>query len=326
MSRRPRSFAVLATLALTVPANGGVLPSQTATKPSGAAATPQPRAVKFLTDDQIEIHGTYGPSAGRDAKAPAVILLHMYNKDRSGFDPLLPVLREAGFAVLAIDMRGHGQSTGPPAMNLPRRVADRDSKLFREMHRDVRAAYLWLAGQPEVDTARFALIGASVGCSVALDYAARDRSVDAVVCLTPGTSYLGIDSLRDARKYGRRALLLLAAEPERSAAQTLAGFVPGATLQIVPGRADNEMALHGTNMLGQVPKVEEFIIAFLRGALGPPATQPVFASINSDIYHHADSPSVRRITKENLRQFSSPAEAESRGLRPSKTALRKSSL
>lgn len=318
--------AIFMVLALTILANGVTVQTETTTKPVGTAAVPPSRQLKFVTDDQIEIHGTYtSPATKESAKAPIVILLHMYNKDRSGFDPLLPALHEAGFAVLAIDMRGHGQSVGPAAMDLPRRVADRDPKLFREMYRDVQAAYLWLAGQPEADLNRFALVGASVGCSVALNYAGRDRSVDAVVCLTPGTKYLGIDSLRDARKYGRRPLLLLAAEPERSAADTLTGFIPGATMQIVPGHADNEMALHGTNMLGRVPKVEQTIVEFLLKAVGPPATQPVSASITSDVYHQPESSSVRRVKKENLRQFSSPAEAESRGLRPSKTASRKSS-
>jgi pimeloyl-ACP methyl ester carboxylesterase len=314
----------LTILGLMIAIDAGVGRAETSTQPVGSTAPPS-RPARFLTDDQIEIHGTYTPPATKEpAKAPIVILLHMYNKNRSGFDPLLPALHEAGFAVLAIDMRGHGESVGPAAMNLPKRVADRDPKLFREMYRDVQAAYLWLTGQPEADPARFALVGASVGGSVALDYAARDRSVDAVVCMTPGTNYLGIDSLRDARKYGRRPFLLLAAEPERSAADTLAGFVPGATLKIVPGRADDEMALHGTNMFGRVPGVEQIIVGFVLKAVGPPATQPVFASITSDVYHPPESPSVRRVKKENLRQFSSPTEAESRGLRPSKTASRKS--
>ena len=43
----------------------------------------------------------------------------------------------------------------------------------------MRGAYDWLAQQPKVDRARFALVGASVGCSVALQYAAKDRSVTA---------------------------------------------------------------------------------------------------------------------------------------------------
>lgn len=316
--------AIFMVLALTILANGVTVQAETTTKPAGPASPPQVRPVKFATDDQIEIHGTYAPPETKEStKAPIVILLHMYNKDRADFGPLLPALHEADFAVLAIDMRGHGQSVGPAEMNLPKRVADRDPKLFREMYRDVQAAHLWLAGQPEVDRGRFVLVGASVGGSVAMNYASRDRSVDAVVWLTPGTKYLGIDSMRDARKYGRRPLLMLASEPERSAAETLAAMVPGAAVQLFPGQAGDEMALHGTRMFGQVPRIDKIIIDFLAKSVGPPATQPVMASVTSDIYHASDSPSVKRIKKANLRQFSSPAEAEYRGLRPSKSASRK---
>jgi len=283
------------------------------------------RPVSFTTDEGIEIHGTYVPPRGQaEGKAPIVILLHMYNRDHKDLLPLLPFLHEAGFAALAIDMRGHGRSVGPAAMNLPKRVGDRDPKLFREMYRDVEAAYLWLADQPGVDTGRFVLVGASVGGSVAMNYAGRDRSVDAVVWLTPGTKYLGIDSMRDARKYGHRPLLMLAAEPERSAAETLGAMAAGSSVQLFPGQADNEMALHGTHMLGQVAGIEKTIVGFLIRSVGQPATQPVVASITSDVYHNPDSASVKRIKKANLRRFSSPSEAESRGLRPSKSGRRSS--
>ncbi len=305
----------------------GVAPAARAAATSRPAETHsqmETRRVSFTTDDGIEIHGTFVPSrAQAEDMAPIAILLHMYNTDHKDFLPLLPFLHMAGFAALAIDVRGHGQSVGPAAMNLPKRVGDRDPKLFREMYRDVEAAYLWLADQPGVDTGRFVLVGASVGGSVVMNYAGRDRSVDAVVWLTPGTKYLGIDSMRDARKYGRRPLLMLAAEPERSAAEALAAIVPGANVQLFPGQAGDQMALHGTRMLGQVAGIEKTIVDFLTKSVGPPATQPVVASLSSDVYHTPDSPSVKRIKKANLRQFSSPTEAETRGLKPSKTAARK---
>lgn len=313
-------LVIVVAFRLAIALNANAVAAEQATKPAGASLT---RPVKFLTYDQIEIHASYIPPAKKESdKAPIVVLLHAYGADRTSFDPLVPFLRDAGCATLAIDMRGHGRSAGPPEMNLPKRVADRDPKLFREMHRDVQAAYLWLSAQPEADAGRFALIGASVGCSVALTYAGRDRSVDVVVGLTPGTKYLGIDSARDARKYGRRPLLLLAAEPERNAADILGAMVPGCTLQIVAGRRDDEMALHGTRMLGRIPRIEQLITEFLVKAVGPPATQPVAASLSGEVYHSPDSPSVRRIKKDNLRYYSSPAEAESRGLRAPKLTSR----
>jgi alpha-beta hydrolase superfamily lysophospholipase len=209
--------------------------------------------VRFPTQDNLLIVGAYTPPPNRKGeRAPMVILLHMYASDHTAFDRLVPHLHAAGFAVLAIDLRGHGESVGPPEMGLAERVADRDRKLFAAMDRDVAGAYGWLVKQPEVDAARFVLVGASVGCSVALKYAARDRSVDGVVCLTPGTGYMGIDSLSDARKYGRRSVLLLASEEERTACDELGRLLAGAVVQIGPsvGQQDR-MAHHGTGCSGR---------------------------------------------------------------------------
>jgi pimeloyl-ACP methyl ester carboxylesterase len=277
-----------------------------------------------MTEDEVEIHGDYAPPrSGRDEKAPAAILLHMYKQDRTTYAPLIPHLHKAGFAVLAIDMRGHGESTGPPEAELAERVEKRDSRLFGVMDRDVGAAYLWLAGQPEADLTRFVLVGASVGCSVALEYAARDRSVDGVVCMTPGTKYLGIDSVRHAKKYGERPVLLLASEAERRAVDELAKHLPEATVEIAGSGTqappDDPTALHGTRMFGRVPGIEQTITEFLLKAAGGETAEPVVASIKSNVYHVPDSGFARMIKDENRRWFSSAEEAAGRGLRPPKS-------
>jgi dienelactone hydrolase len=272
--------------------------------------------VVFTTEDNLVIAGGYYPPGRKDEPAPMVILLHMYKTDRSDFGPLLPTLHKAGFAVLAIDLRGHGQSVGPPAMKLTERVAQRDKELFSQMYQDLAAAYLWLRAQPHVDPARFALVGASVGGSIALDYASRDKSVDAVVCLTPGTAYLGLDALGAVRKYGNRPLLLLASEAERSAADQIRQAAAGATVKIVPGPSAplDSMALHGSRMFGKVPGIESEIVSFLVKAVGPASRDGVVASIKGKVYYDPDQ--ARNLSPQNLRWLSSPAEAEARGFRP----------
>lgn len=281
---------------------------------------PESKLVKFLTKDNYVIAGRYFPPPRRKGRAPMAILLHMFGSDGSAFDPLVPNLHKAGFAILAVDLRGHGESVGPPEMRLSERVYERDRKLFAAMDRDVEAAYIWLSRQPELDPARFALVGASIGCSVALKYAARDRSVDAVACLTPGTLYLGIDSLSDARKYGQRPALLIASEDERAACDELARVVAGAAVHIVPrAGTQDKMALHGTRMLGQASQIEQILTAFLVRAVGPEGREPVVASVQGEVYHRTTGGSPRQISPENVRWFSSAEEAESRGLRPTRS-------
>jgi len=287
--------------------------------PPGSQSAPQ--EVSFTTDDGVVIAADYyAPQVRRGLRAPMVILLHMYQSDRSAWGPLMPHLRAAGMAILAIDLRGHGGSIEPRAFQLRERVADRDSKLFRATYRDVAAACVWMAAQEEVDPARFALVGAGMGASVALDYAARDKSVDAVACLSPATNDLGLDSVAAVRNYGARPVLLVASGAEADAAEQLRRAARQATVKLIGGPAGSDpAALHGTQMLGRAGGLEQLLVAFVEKSLGQATNEPVVASINSDVYHVPGTSHAQRIKDENRRWFSSAAEAESRGLRPVKT-------
>jgi pimeloyl-ACP methyl ester carboxylesterase len=274
----------------------------------------EPHRVEYTTSDGVVIIGDYWMPKDASAPAPAVILLHMYRSDRSAWRPLVPVLEEAGFAVLAIDMRGHGESIKPEDRKLEKRVRDRDPVLFRAMHRDVFGAYRWLQQRPEVDLSRLAIVGASVGCSVALDYAVRDKSVDTIVLMTPGENYLGVDSVEDIKQYGRRPVLMLTSEEERTnGTQALSELAREVELKTY-----SQAGVHGTKMFGKVPGVRQFMAAYLKKNIGSQSTDAVFGSVNSDVYHPAGSAEIERINDENRRIYSSAIEAERRGLRPSK--------
>ena len=275
------------------------------------AKPPEGEPVEFKAYDDLMLQADYYPPASTKEAAPAVILLHMYRHDRTSWQPLIAPLHEAGFAVLALDLRGHGADA---PTELRRRVERRDSTIFEEMFYDVRGAYDWLAARDEVDRSRFALVGASVGCSVALRYANADRSVDAIVCLTPGLLYLGLDSKADAREIQGRHVLLLATENEREACDALAQTIAGAEQKVF-----DQAAAHGTQMFGQIPNIEARIADYLRQHVGKPTAHPVYASINSKVYHEPDAEWVAIIKPSNLRKFSSADEARARGLRASKT-------
>ena len=284
---------------------------------SGLAAATPARAVEpvhtfFNAVDGMRIAADYyAPPVAERAAAPMAILLHMYRSDRMAWEPLIAPLHDAGFAVLAIDLRGHGES----ATTETREAAlKREPELFKKMQDDLRGAYDWLVQQPKVDRARFALVGASVGCSVALQYAAKDRSVDAVVCLSPGLNYMGLDSAGDLHQIVGRKILLLATEDERDAPYTLKQETPGVQVHVYKGEK-----LHGTEMLGKVPDIEKEIVTFLEAGVGELSNTVVQGSIEKNIYHRANSGWVQKISPTNLRSYSSPQEAEARGLRASKS-------
>ena len=272
----------------------------------------EPKPVTFETFDGKVIHGDYYACKATETATPMVILLHMYRSNRTAFKPLITPLHEAGFAVLAIDLRGHGESATEKTRA---RVMAAETAVFKEMYEDVRAAYDWLAKREDIDRSRFALVGASIGCSIALDYAVEDKSVDAIVCLSPGTDYLGLDSKEDIRRIkGRKIWLVGANNPkEKQAVETLKTLRPGAEAQVIP--SDH----HGTHMFGQVAGIEKQIAEYLKTNVGPPTKTTVYGSVRSDIYHLPGSGWIERIKPWNLRHYSSPAEAEARGLRKARS-------
>lgn len=265
----------------------------------------------FGTVDGVQISGTYYPAAHQSDGAPIVILVHGELSDRTAWSSLVPRLHDAGFATLAIDLRGHGQSGSGRERE---RVAARDEALFAAMDLDVWAAYDWLAQQPGVDRARFAVIGADVGASVAVRYAVLDRSVDAVVGLTPRARAIGLDAQADVAQLKGRRLLFLAATADEDEAQALAGAAEGAKAKSY--KSDGR----GTQLLSAGVYAERDVVEFLHHAVGRPTSTIVYGSIQKDVYHLPGSGWVARISSTNLRHYSSRDEAESRGLRASRSS------
>ena len=62
--------------------------------------------VNLVTDDGINLKAIFF-EANHDK---GVILLPMLNRDKSSYDPLIPTLLENNYTVLALDLRGHGES------------------------------------------------------------------------------------------------------------------------------------------------------------------------------------------------------------------------
>ncbi len=280
---------------------------------SVAGGDPAAETVTFSATDGFTLTADYyPPSKKQTGDAPFVILLHMYRSDRKAWQPLIEPLREADFAILALDLRGHGESATTETRDA---VEKRDPEVFKKMQDDLRGAYDWLVTQPRIDRARFALVGASIGCSLALRYAADDCSVDAIVCLSPGLNYMQIDSAGDIRQLGGRHVLMLATPDERDAPYTLKQrAAQEVDVQIYDGHK-----AHGTNMFGAVPEMEPTIVNFLRRAVGEPSAAIVVGSIKSNIYHQPGTDWAKRIAPHNLRYYSSPTEAEARGLRAAKS-------
>jgi pimeloyl-ACP methyl ester carboxylesterase len=235
--------------------------------------------------------------------------VHGEGGDRTAWTPLVPRLREAGFAVLAIDLRGHGESGSGPERSPSAAVRSP----FESMDLDVWGAYDWVVQQPGIDRGRFALIGAELGASVALRYAALDRSVDAVICLSPGAVCHGLDARADLERIRGRRLLMLTTADDEAAVRELSKPVRGAKVKRCDGQG------RGTQLLEAGRYADREIVEFLGDAIGKPGKSVVYGSVQKDVYHLPGSGWIEKISPSNLRHYSSREEAESRGLRAARS-------
>ena len=108
---------------------------------------------------------------------PAVLLMHGYTGDRIIMSGLARSLARSGYAVLSIDLRGHGQNRTPLA---------KGSGAPDHFVPDIAAAVEFLRATPHVDGSRVALIGYSMGARAALAYTTLGARVDAVVLISGG--------------------------------------------------------------------------------------------------------------------------------------------
>ncbi|MBI3272681.1 MAG: alpha/beta fold hydrolase [Planctomycetes bacterium] len=212
---------------------------------AGPAAPQGPVEVGFTTEDGFALKATFTPAISGLVKG-AVVLLHMLNRTRSDWREVGTNLSRAGFEVLAIDLRGHGESLYREGQAAPWK--DFTKEEFQAMPRDLAAARKYLEARPELAGKAWLLVGASIGGNVAAAYAASDPSVDGVALLSPGLDYRGVTTEDALRKYGKRPIFLASSSEDEYSSQTvktLAGLVEGPkTVKAY------QHAGHGTKMFG----------------------------------------------------------------------------
>src|SRR3989338_11429544 len=159
-----------------------------------------PEKIEFKTADGMSICASHWRG---EKGSSAVLLLHMMPADRSSWDEFADKLYASGFGVLAIDLRGHGESEGGP--DGFRDFSDEDHQKSIE---DVRAA---IAFQVAEGHSKFFVAGASIGANLALEYLSESERISAAVLLSAGLNYRGIETLPLVEKVRPEQGVLLAA-------------------------------------------------------------------------------------------------------------------
>jgi pimeloyl-ACP methyl ester carboxylesterase len=137
----------------------------------------------FKAFDLAELHGSFEMPVGVPAPIPAVLLLHGYGEDRSVWKDFSKQLLEHGFAVMTLDLRGHGESRTKNGLAIQASPAWRTNS--REFPLDLDPALDWLKTRTRIDGRKIIVIGSDVGANLALIASGKYVEVRTVVAVNP---------------------------------------------------------------------------------------------------------------------------------------------
>jgi uncharacterized protein len=141
-------------------------------------------------DDQLPLSGWFFKSASA-WPAPTVLLCHGVWTGRRECLPMAIRFQQAGYNALAFDFRAHGLSGG------------RFTSVGHHEAKDVLGAIAYLLGRPEVDPARIAVVGFSMGAAATIKAAAVCPDIAAVVADSAYATFV------DAMRYSFRQVAVL---------------------------------------------------------------------------------------------------------------------
>ena len=155
----------LARFDLTYNPSGGGAPPQWPTWRTPADANLYYRDLTLTTLDGVNLSAWYVPAA--EGGAPTVVLAHGLLGSKVGMLRFVPWLHDAGYNVMLLDFRGHGDSDPRPSSIGPDEVMD------------IQAVLDWLdlAGAGD----RVAGLGLSLGASALVNTAVQDERLDALI-------------------------------------------------------------------------------------------------------------------------------------------------
>ena len=218
-----------------------------------SAADPKPigKPVTWTTPDGVRLAGLFHPP---DRPQRYVwILLHGLGSNKQEWLDFARRLAERGDGFLIYDARGHGESVhrahGGAIDYREFRTLGVGSE-WDGMADDLRSAVGFLASRFSLDVRRIAVGGASLGANVALVYAGRRPEVPALLLLSPGLQYAGVEIEEAFRRYGKRPLFMAASPADAYAYESvrrLAAQRNDSNCVV----AEGEGAAHGVHMLNE---------------------------------------------------------------------------
>jgi len=199
----------------------------------------------WTTEDKVRLVGLYHSASNPNQLT--WVLQHGLGSTKEEWDGFGRQLAATGQGVLIFDARGHGAShetTGGQPIKYEMFVRGD----WQAMPQDIGDTVRFLMKTYGLKDNKIAIGGASLGANVALMYASHHREVPAVLLLSPGIEYAGINIDDAFNRYDKRPLLMAASPADRYAFQSVQALAlrrRDADLHLIEG-PDGQ---HGVNML-----------------------------------------------------------------------------
>jgi len=169
-----------------------------------APAAPGPQINTF---DLVKLQASLDIPTGVTAPFPAVLLLHGFGEDRAVWNDFKKTLLSRGWAVMTLDLRGHGDSKTKNGQTIAAASDWRTSP--HEFPLDLDAAITWLKTQTRINSNKIAVIGVDVGANLALIASGRFQQVRTVVAVNANLRE-GQEMAGSAQDYRPRSALIVA--------------------------------------------------------------------------------------------------------------------
>ncbi len=231
--------------------------------------------ITFPSNDGVPISALFGAPTSAE-RIPTIILLHDLGGDKQEWlttTDLFIELLKRDYAVVAVDMRGHGQTPLPD---------DRQVLLIEDLENgvlDVFATLNWLLRQRAVDPNRIAVIGDGSGGNVAfVSSGVFTDQIKTSVSLSPGlweASSLGPLVIgRGISPFAPRSILyLVGAMDQLEGPETVLSYADFArnleavTAQPTSLRIFQNSAAHGIDLINEVPEAKDLLFLWLENNL-----------------------------------------------------------
>ncbi len=152
--------------------------------------------VKIKTEDNVEISGSWYEPRRSSKRVPGIVLVHDAGGDRAKLEKLAESLSRGRFAVLSIDLRGHGQSKSEDC-DWTKANAQEKKALWAFAQKDVDAATKWVLSQKSVHPHRLCMVGYREGCALVARHMKDADDAIAVTLLEPPKEAYGFDIEKD---------------------------------------------------------------------------------------------------------------------------------